>query len=105
LKIEIEKSGGFAGIIKKAEIDTDNLDKSKRNRVKQLIEECTIHSGNYTNKNKTLPKGSADYIVYKISIIDGKRIVKVEFNEYTADASLMDLVNQLMHNSVKKQNN
>lgn len=102
MKIELEKSGGFAGIIKKVEVDTDNLDELQRHRIKRLLEECTSYSAKYKSKNKMIPKGSADYTVYKISIIDGKKIVNVEFNEHTIGASVRDLINQLMRYSAKK---
>jgi|SRR4026208_2052091 len=100
MKIEIEKSGGFAGIINKAKIDTEKLSVSEGEHLKKLLRKCDIQS--IHNKNKQIPRGSADYAVYRISIINGKNVVHAEFNEFAINESLRTLINLVASNSGKR---
>lgn len=97
----MEKSGGFAGLIKKAEIDTKNLSEAEIYRIKRMLNECNINSIKNKVKKRNIPKGSADYDVYKVSVIDAGKKVQIECNEYTIDHSLKILVNYLLKVSPK----
>jgi hypothetical protein len=100
LKIEVEKSGGFAGIIKKVKVDTERLTEVEGDHVKRMARKCDFRSIRNKNKNKDkIPRGSADYVVYRISIVDGKKRFHTECNDFTIDKTLRTLINYLLRNS------
>ena len=68
MKIEIERSGGFAGIIKKITIDTENLPKDVAKDI-----EIHITKTKLTNRLSNASKRRvADCYYYKISTRQGK---------------------------------
>lgn len=90
MKIEIERSGGFAGIIKKNTVDTEKLPKDVANIEKLLTETKLINTRLNTVKSKT-----ADCYYYKISILTGNKKQEIEFSEFDIDNKLRRMINNL----------
>ena len=97
MNITIERSGGLAGISSSSEIAVDKLPPSLGATVRNLLERkkslLTMGSGR--------PKGSADYMVYKITIQNGKEVHVIECNEFDMNDRIKSLVNYVQKNSLK----
>ena len=97
MKIKVEQSGGFAGITSRHEIDTDKVPPSIEGTIKNLLE----------GKKSPLPfslsrpKGSADYLSYKITIQNGMKSRVIECNEFGMDKSVKSLISYVQ--KIKKQ--
>jgi hypothetical protein len=98
LRIKIERSGGFAGILSSSEMDVDKLPPSLGRTVRNLLggANSTLTIGSKP------PDGSADYLCYKISIQNGMKNHVVECNEFEMDNSVKSLVSYVQKNSKKK---
>lgn len=91
MKIEIERSGGFTGIIKKITVDTENLPKDMANNIEKNLSKTRLANRlMYTTKSR-IP----DCYYYKISTHQGKNKQKIEFSEFGIDKELRKMVNSL----------
>lgn len=91
MKIEIERSGGFTGIIKKITMDTETLPKNMANDIeKKLFKAKLANRLSYTTKRRV-----PDSYYYKISSHVGKHTQKIEFSEFDIDNELRTMVNFL----------
>lgn len=63
MKITYRESGGFAGLVKGTEIDTDSLDPTEAQGVALLVEQSGIEGD-----KKTVSSESRDLLQYDISI-------------------------------------
>lgn len=71
MKIEVERSGGFAGIKKVVTVDTDSLPKN----VARVIEDYLSSSIHLKRKSKAAARknSNADYYCYRVSALTEKR--------------------------------
>ena len=91
MKIEIERSGGFAGITKKITVDTEKLPKNVGNNIEEhLTKKKLINTRPNTVKSKT-----ADCYYYKISSQTGNEKQEIEFSEFDVDNKIRRMVNNL----------
>ena len=63
--IKVERSGGFAGLSKYSEIDSEDLPESLKETITELIHNNMRHI-----TSKSLPEGTADQYFYKITVDD-----------------------------------
>ena len=99
LKINLERSGGFAGITSSNEIDADKLPSSLQNIVKGLLDDKKAPM----IRGSRLPKGVADHINYKIIIKDGTNETVIDCNQYSVDDKLKSLIAWMDRNSKKRK--
>lgn len=99
MKIKIEQSGGFTGIPKSVEIDTNNLPSDIANAVRTIVNKKRSNTTNIS-----APRGAADYLNYKITIEDGKKNKVIEYNQFNADEELRSLISFVKKNSSIKDN-
>ena len=91
MKIEIERSGGFAGIIKKNTVDTEKLPKDVANNIEKLLTETKL----INTRLNTVKSKMADCYYYKISIQTGNEKQEIEFREFDVDNKLRRMINNL----------
>ena len=93
MKIEIERSGGFAGITKTITVDTENLPKRMASTLETYFSK-TISTDRAAN---TIYKKSnvADCYCYKISSQSKKMKQEIEFSEFDIDKELKLAVNYI----------
>jgi hypothetical protein len=91
LIIRIERTGGFAGINKCTEMNTDDLPSSITNTINSIIKsKVSTLPG-----KKLVPKGAADHLNYKITIEDGNSNRVIECNQYDMDHKLKSLISYI----------
>ena len=93
MKIEIERSGGFAGIRKVIAIDTDKLPKSMASRIETYFSRQVDPKATY--KTVTKKSNVADCYCYKISSQSKKMKQEIEFSEFDIDKELKLAVNYI----------
>jgi hypothetical protein len=97
MKIKIERSGGITGIASCDEFDTDRLPISLKSTVEKLLESRKLP----TTIGTARPKGSADFLNYKITIQSRKKNSVVNFNEFDMDKNIKSLIEYVQRNSKK----
>ena len=100
MRIRVERSGGFAGIPFKTEIDEKDLPSTQLRTAKKIIEDKKVASLSM----KSSPAGAADHYNYKISVQDGMNQKVIECNQYNIQADLKSLVKYIEKNSNPKIN-
>lgn len=103
MKIQVERSGGFAGIGSSTTVDTQSLSPNEANEIQKLIQnshffEIPSKSPQYSSKTK---KGAADYFTYKITIQNDEREHSVQFNDINMQPKIKPLLDFLMKHSQK----
>jgi hypothetical protein len=98
MKIKVERSGGFAGIPSSCEMNTNKLPLSLEDKFKQLLRKKQLPLAKVLKR----PKGAADYLNYKITIIDGKKEHVIKGNEFELDADVKALIDYIQKNSMQK---
>lgn len=97
MKIKVERSGGFAGILSSTEMDTDKLPSSIESTVRELLDRRKTTP----TKSQRPTKGAADYHNYKITIQNGKKNHVIECSEFGMDDNVKSLVSYMQKNSKK----
>lgn len=77
MKINYERSGGFAGITKRSEIDTDKLPKGSANEIHDLVSKVDLKSVLKSGTKPSIP----DSFQYRLSIEHGGTQSRADFNE------------------------
>ncbi len=96
--IKVERNGGLAGIPISNEMDAKDLPTPLLTKVKRIMENPNLAS----IPLKTVPRGSADYYAYKISIQDGAINRVIECNQYNLQDDLKSLIRYLEKSSKKR---
>lgn len=76
VKVEVVRSGGFAGLTRTASVDTDQLDDAAAEELRRLCEDSELGSGR-TGAPSPVPPGAADLFQYGVTVQRGGR--KVSF--------------------------
>jgi hypothetical protein len=104
MKIYFERSGGFAGNIKRppVEVDTHSLPPDEANEIQGMIDNAKEFFD--LKKSSPPPKRAADFYKYKITIQteEGKQNT-IETNDITKPSELVPLINYLTEKSKKRQ--
>jgi hypothetical protein len=95
MKIQIERSGGFGGIIRKITVDTEELPKSLSNNLKNQL----FRTKSYSNRFSSGKTKSADSYYYRITLYLGDEEEQIEFSEFDVDNKLRRMVNDLLNNN------
>jgi hypothetical protein len=91
MKIHLESSGGFAGIVNSFLLDTESMRSEEKQKMQGLIK--TVDFFNLPAESEIKPKpGSADYVNYKITVEEGHRRHTIRINDITMSPRLRDLV-------------
>jgi hypothetical protein len=97
MKIEIERSGGFAGIIKTITINTENLPKY----MATTLEDCLSETLTLKRPPNKMKSRVADCYSYKISSHRGNKKQQFEFKELDVDKELKSVVDYIFKNYPK----
>jgi hypothetical protein len=92
MKVNFERTGGFAGMRMAFTLDSESLAPEERNRLEQ-----NLASAGFFNlpAKMTSPQGGADRFHYRIQIEEPGRKHSVEFGETAAPDELQPLIQQL----------
>jgi len=100
--IQIDQSGGFAGIAKHMELDTDNIVKSEAVKIKKMLKANFLNK-NYDEPKKKPLKGAADYYSYKITIHEGAEQHVIKCDEYNMEDELRKIIKYVESISKKRK--
>lgn len=92
MRIALERSGGFAGMLTSVSIDTTKLAPPEANQVKSLVEEAEF----FQLPEAITPAAPVDRFQYHLTVSDKKRQHSVVVSESTMPGSLKPLVDWLM---------
>lgn len=97
MKIRFVRSGGFAGISTRLDLDTAKLPAAKRAEIEKLVDEAgffALHD---------VPSGSTpDSFQYDITIEDHGKEHQVRAGDRSAPAALRQVIDRLMEESRRK---
>jgi hypothetical protein len=96
MQISFERSGGFAGVILRADVDVDALSAADAKRVTQMIQDANFFD---LPKRLTVPSPQPDRFQYKITITDKGKQKTVTTDDQTAPESLKPLIRYLNQQS------
>jgi emfourin len=97
VKIKVERSGGLAAIPISNEIDTKDLPSVLAATAKNIMR----NQKSFSLPKKSVPMGSADHYMYRISFQDGVKQRVVERNQYNIEDELKSLIKYIEKNSKK----
>jgi hypothetical protein len=104
MKVYLERSGGFAGMITTTNVDTQTLPPGEAHEIQSLIENSHFFvlpsQSPQTSKTR---KGAADYFTYKITVRDGNSEHSVQFNDINMQPKLRPLIDLLVKHSQKQK--
>ncbi|MFC1864268.1 protealysin inhibitor emfourin [Chloroflexota bacterium] len=92
MRIEIERSGGFAGMLVHATIDTGTLPSEQAKELESLVSAAGFFE---LPARAAVPPSGADRFKYKITIKSGETKHTVETSDEAAPASLRPLLRRL----------
>jgi len=90
MKIQFTQSGGFAGLIKQAHVDTDTLSADDSKQLAQLVQDSGL-----SDSHQKLSDQGRDLEQYEIHLDDGSRKTSVVFDAKTVPPSVKPLVGYL----------
>ena len=92
MKIEIERSGGFAGINKKIKLDTNDLPEKMAND----LDHCMFSTPTPSSTYKSVKRTSADSFSYKISARKDGKLRTMEFIELEGNDKLRSIIDYIL---------
>ena len=95
MKIEIERSGGFAGLTKTITVDTEDLPSEMAGNIKKHLADTKSKSSSTVMSKK---KRVADSYFYRISGQLGKKKQEIELNESDVDDELKFFIDYVFRN-------
>jgi Emfourin len=95
MKIEIERSGGFAGLTKTITVDTEDLPSEMADNIKKHLADTKSKSSSTVMSKK---KRVADSYFYRISGQLGKKKQEIELNESDVDDELKFFIDYVFRN-------
>jgi hypothetical protein len=96
MKIEIERSGGFAGIKKVIAVDTENLPREIASRIETFFSKTKSSEG--TPRAAMKKDHVADCYYYKILTVRENKKQQFVFNEFDIDKELKLAINFILKN-------
>lgn len=92
MRIEFERSGGFAGILVQATVDADSLPRLEAEKLDKLVEEANFFD---LPAHITAPSQGADQFEYKVTVERGGQRHTVETSDQAAPDALRPLLREL----------
>jgi hypothetical protein len=103
MKVYLERSGGFAGMVTSTNVDTQKLSPSEAHEIQNLIENSRFFElPSNPPQSLKAKKGAADYFTYKITVQDDKREHSVQFNDINMQPKVKPLIDFLVKHGQKQ---
>jgi hypothetical protein len=100
MKIHFQRSGGLAGVVMEAVLDTASLPAEKAGELEKLVQSANVFSA---PENLVGPQGSADDFQYRIAIEDGARRHSIVLDGQATPAEMKPLVRWLTAAALPKK--
>jgi hypothetical protein len=95
MRIVCERSGGFAGLSTRIEVDTDNLTAAQKRKLQTLIEQSQLLDQRTIKKRKSR-NAVADGFQYDLTVTTDDRAFSLSLNEGTVSAEMLALLDWLV---------
>ena len=92
MRIQFERSGGFAGLLVQKTIDTDSLPLQEADKLVNLVEEANFFD---LPAQISAPSPGADQFQYKVTVEEGDQRHTVEIIEPASPDALRQLLREL----------
>ncbi|HEX6305061.1 MAG TPA: protealysin inhibitor emfourin [Anaerolineales bacterium] len=92
MRIQFERSGGFAGLLVQTTVDTDSRPPPEADKLVNLVEEANFFD---LPAQITSPSPGADQFQYKVTVEEGDQRHTVEISEPAAPDALRPLLREL----------
>lgn len=89
MKLRFDQSGGYAGLVKGCEIDTDTLTPDMAKQVEELVQASNLASGEF------LSESSRDLNQYELTIEEGTSTTSVVLDDESVPPSAKPLIGYL----------
>jgi len=87
MKVKFQQSGGFAGLIRGCELDTDDLSADEARTLQSLVEQSNLEG----IKGGQTP-GARDLMTYEITVETGEGVHHVSFDDMSMPESVEPLL-------------
>ena len=102
MKVYLEKSGGFAGMVTSTSLDTQTLPPSEAHEIQNLIENSHFFDlPSRSPQSSKSKKGAADYFTYKITVQNDEKEHTVQFSDLNMQSKVKPLIDFLVKHSQK----
>jgi hypothetical protein len=91
MRIQFERSGGFAGITRKASVDTSRLPPAEKAQLESLV-----NAADFDRIPPPKPGPSADRFQYRLTISDGGRRKTASFADGQVTPQMRPLLDRLL---------
>jgi hypothetical protein len=98
MKLSVKTSGGIGNIQLQGQLDTSELPNDLAERVHRVLSPARLESARST-EGVSLP----DMIQYEISLFVGSRVQRFEINDANAPADVIDVVQELVQEVVRRK--
>ena len=93
MQIRFQRSGGFAGRLLTADIDTEQLSGAEAERLAQLVQDCDFFA--LPERLPPPPAAAADYFEYEVTVEQARRKHTVRANEAAVPPRMEPLLSRL----------
>lgn len=87
MKVRFRQTGGFGGLVRGCDLDTDAMPRTEANQLVRLVRQANIQEAG----ERRHPRGR-DLLVYEIVLEEGGRRLKVSFDSMSTPPEVEPLV-------------
>jgi hypothetical protein len=92
MRINYERSGGFANIQLSCHLNTESMPQDQAEELLKLVESSRVFDIQQNDVTPVEGGGPPDVFSYRLSLLEGDRQKTLSFNDVTAPASLRPLL-------------
>jgi hypothetical protein len=92
MRIDFERSGGFANLMLTCHLNTDGMPKDQAEELMKLVDSSGVFDLQQSDVTPAAGGGPPDVFLYRLSLSDGSRQKTLSFNDVIAPVSLRPLL-------------
>ncbi len=93
MRVTFRESGGFAGLVRGCDLDTEKMPPGEAVKLRALVEKCDLNQGG------VLAESARDALVYEVTVESGGTRRKLLFDDLSIPPSAGPLVEYLVERS------
>jgi len=92
MRIDYERSGGFANLQLSCHLNTDGMPQDQAEELLKLVESSKVFEIQQSDVTPVMGAGPPDVFSYRLSLLEGGKQKALSFNDVSAPASLRPLL-------------
>jgi hypothetical protein len=92
MRIDYERSGGFANLQLSCNLNTDSMPQDQADELLKLVKSSKVFDIQQSDVTPVVGGGPPDVFSYRLSLSEGDRQKTLSFNDVTAPASIRPLL-------------